>query len=625
MKKIIFLFSLLFAAWFSDGQVICPPYSYSIVNNTTLAFAPPAIGGTTVVNYSWDFGDGTSSTTSNPTHTYPNPGTYNACLTMVIIDSGMTLTCVYCDSVSTLVNSGPCMADFTYSIAGPTSIAFMGMGTGPGTITGYSWDFGDGTTSTLQNPNHTYSSMGYYYVCLTISGVDSLNNPFSCDYCDSLYVGNTFNPCMAMYSYTAVASTLSFQDMSVTPGPVTSYSWSFGDGGTSTLQNPSHTYAAMGSYYACLTVAGIDSNNTPFQCSYCDSVFVTNTSSCMASFGFSQPGPNTFSFINTTTVQGTILAYNWDFGDGNTSTLANPSHTYASSGVYAVCLYVTFMDSSSNISYCYYCTNVFVQNSTPCSASFSISQLTGNNFAFTNTSVVSGTITNYLWDFGDGTNSTVQNPSHTYAVTGGYTVCLTIVGIDSNQSTFTCTYCDSIFAQVNSSPCTLNTNFTHGVSALTANFTNTTTCTGCTTMTHTWNFGDGGTSTQLNPTHTYATAGTYTVCLYSTGYATNSSTPCLDTFCTTLTLGPSNVSSTSWNSNLSIYPNPVSNQLNVAIPHTGNFTLKLFDVTGKVIRSENFITTQKLYTLSTQSLSNGVYHILLTDGAQTYRSIMVKE
>jgi PKD repeat protein len=119
-----------------------------------------------------------------------------------------------------------------------------------------------------------------------------------------------------------------------TSGTGTSWAWDFGDGNTSTMQNPSHTYATAGTYTVCLTVTDDCSSNQ-----ICNSVTVSGCSDPVAAWT-NVPTDLTVAFTDGSTV-GTGESWAWDFGDGNTSTMQNPSHTYAAAGTYTVCLDVT--------------------------------------------------------------------------------------------------------------------------------------------------------------------------------------------------------------------------------------------------------------------------------------------
>ena len=135
---------------------------------------------------------------------------------------------------------------------------------------------------------------------------------------------------------------------------------------------------------------------------------------------------------------------------------------------------------------------------------FTTSGLTAN---FTDTSTdAGGTIGSHSWNFGDGGTSTASNPSHTYAAAGTYTVTETVT--DSGNGT---TSTKSASVSVSATGGTPVANFTYSASGLSVNFTDTSTDTGGTIGSHAWNFGDGATSTATNPSHSYASGGTYSV------------------------------------------------------------------------------------------------------------------
>ena len=196
----------------------------------------------------------------------------------------------------------------------------------------------------------------------------------------------------------------------------TSYFWDFGDGATATSASPAHLYSAPGTYNVCLTISnpcGTDS--------ICQSVLVCPY--LQAGFTSSSSGPIA-NFLQSTS--GTPSSYEWDFGDGNSSNQANPSHIYGQPGTYTVCL--TVFDSCSTDSIC--------QNVTICpplQLGFTFSGTFPTiNFAPTNPFAP----VNFLWDFGDGNTSNQGNATHTYAAPGSYTVCLTLT--DSCTSDSTC-------------------------------------------------------------------------------------------------------------------------------------------------------------------------------------------
>lgn len=246
---------------------------------------------------------------------------------IVVSQSGMywlgvqDACCTGGDSVYVIVEPNP-QAGFASSPAGLT-VALTD--TSNGLPTTWFWDFGDGNTSTLSSPTHTYAAAGTYTVCLTVTnacGTDST--------CQAFTVACV--PPQAAYSATTNLLSVNFTDGTTGSSPTTWF-WDFGDGNNSSSQNPTHSYNASGSYWVCLTVANVCNSSQ-----FCDSLTVFCPPPA-AGFSFAQQGQTgTFSFTEQAT--GSPTSYFWDFGDGNSSTMQNPIHTYSNSGLYTVCLIV---------------------------------------------------------------------------------------------------------------------------------------------------------------------------------------------------------------------------------------------------------------------------------------------
>ncbi len=143
---------------------------------------------------------------------------------------------------------------------------------------------------------------------------------------------------------------------------------------------------------------------------------------------------------------------------------------------------------------------------------------------------------------------------------------------------------------------------------------------------YTWNFGDGGTSNSTNPSHTYTTAGTYTVCLKLSGTNANAE-PCIDSFCKTVVVNSNVGLQEKELSKLTIYPNPASSEFSLLNPANKEMKeLIIMDLSGKVVLRTNLHnTTSKELTINTQLLAKGIYEIQLNTGDQLYRSKLIIE
>ncbi|WP_445722640.1 PKD domain-containing protein [Flavobacterium sp.] len=209
------------------------------------------------------------------------------------------------------------------------------------------WNFGDGGTSTAQNPIHSYTSYGEYTVRLTIE--DTMTG--LSDFESKVAYIKISKPVAAIdaptFGYFGCAPlTANFIDASVANGaPIVSWLWNFGDGTTSTDQNPSHIYNTPGSYTVSLTVTDSFGNT--------DTGVFTNAAQAIgpnpnfeANQTLIQPNTNV-TFTNTTTFGAPITSWSWNFGDGSTSSVQNPTHTYTTSADYTVSLTVSDLDGCS--------------------------------------------------------------------------------------------------------------------------------------------------------------------------------------------------------------------------------------------------------------------------------------
>ena len=469
---------------------------YSIHNPDSLHFYP--VSTVAVASYYWNFGDNTTSTLQYPWHLYYHAGTYYACLT-VVDSSGAT--CTSCDTVSV----GPattCSAAFAHYVVNNDSIHFYP--TGPH-LTSYYWSFGDGTTSNIFNPFHNYATPGTYHACLTVAD----SNGVTCTSCDTVvYTGPIAPACTVGFSHYAGSNPDSLH-FYATGSHIASYNWSFGDGTTSPHSNIWHFYSSPGTYYVCLSV--VDSSGAT--CSKCDTVRVgTIPTACHAQFSFyTIHNPDSLHFYPTGS---TASSYYWSFGDGSTSTQQYPWHLYSGPGTYRVCLYIA---DTAGIT-CDRCDTVVVAGSNPiCNAQFVHYTLNGGNPDSVHFYPTGPRAASYYWTFGDGTNTTNQDPWHYYGQPGIYSACLTVV--DSNGAS--CTICDTVTIAP-STTCNAAFNYYTINNPDSLHFYTT----GAPSASYYWNFGDGTTSTHNDPWHYYSNAGTYYICLTVVELSGNTCTNC---------------------------------------------------------------------------------------------------
>jgi|GEM_PF-2320159 len=284
-----------------------------------------------ITSWWWNFGDGGASTEQNPSHIYEGAGYFTVSLTVSGPGGSDTETKTNYVHVA---EAAPVAAFSAIPTSGhrPLTVQFADESTGE--ITSWSWDFGDGGTSTQQDPSHTYDATGYFTVSLTVSGPGGSDTETKTN-----HIHVTEPAPVAGFSASPRSGTtpleVEFADESM--GVVTSWSWDFGDGGTSTARNPSHTYNSTGYFTVRLTVSGPGGSDTETKASY---IHVTGAAP-VADFTASPTSGNiplTVLFTDQSTA--TVTGWSWSFGDGSSSTEQNPSHTYRSAGRLTVSLTV---------------------------------------------------------------------------------------------------------------------------------------------------------------------------------------------------------------------------------------------------------------------------------------------
>lgn len=459
------------------------PYCDSTVVNFTDFSSGP------ITTRNWAFGDGTFSSSQNPVHTYHTPGNY----TIILIVTGPGGSDTSSKDINIAFLEYP-VADFTAvpdSGGVPLIVTFTDQSA---FATSWAWDFGDGQTDNIQNPTHTYTTVGIYTVQLTASNECGTDTAFA-----TVKVTEPLEPPRADFTADTTSACqlqpVTFTDLST--GIITLWSWDFGDGGTSNMQHPRYTYSAPGSYTVTLTVSGPGGFDDTTKVN-----FITVKSLPTAAFNAvpdSGQVPLNVAFNDQSSDAESIF---WRFGDGSTSTIPSPSHTFNTAGIYTVyqvAINECGRDSTFRI--------IKVTDTIPGpKADFSAEPLKGCTPLTVNFKDLStGNITSWLWDLGNGTVSPLQNPSLVYTRAGNYTISLTVSGpggIDKETKDYYITVKDVPTVAFIAEPL-------YGEPPLQVTFTNLSVDADSVL----WRFGDGKTSEVFNPVHLYDNIGVYQVTL----------------------------------------------------------------------------------------------------------------
>jgi len=587
MKKQFLLLALFLSSVFASAQNCNFSYTISGAFNA-FDFAPNPNYSPNLYSFLWDFGDGTTSTNSHPTHIFNSPGPLVVCYT--ISDTNGVFVCSACDTLSTH-NPGGCSFtvtptsaagtyvfsavntsggqvewDFgdgspimtghtvTYSYSGSGSYLVcmaeidtatqvviciscqpLQVGTGGGNCsfiasstviqpTLYSfvsnvpqtstvvWDFGDGSTGSGLQATHNYTTVGTFLVCMTATDTSG----FTCHDCQVVYTGGSNGNCYFTYRQDS-ANVNSFTFDGLPAYPNSDISWDFGDGHTATGNTVNHAFAGPGSYHVCMIETDSIGN---IICSDCQTITIGSINNCQFIWSANPMHPLTVDFITNASPSATVT---WDFGDGSSGTGGTANHSYASAGTYNVCVTISSLGVT-----CTSCMLVTVGNTSGhCQISFYPDPFHPNVFQFDFLPSTPGSSVD--WDFDDGSTATGNTVSHTFAASGIYVVCAT----ESDSSgQIVCQTCVTI--QAGGSPPGCQASFLATNLGLTAYFIDLSLTSTAGTV-YSWDFGDGSTSNNRFPQHTYNAPGTYNACL------TITSGNCTDTYCSAVVVDTGNV------------------------------------------------------------------------------------
>ena len=601
---------------------LCGSPTVQFTNNTL------AMAGSSISQLTWSFGDGiTSNSTVNPiSHTYPLGGNTLFNVKLSTINS---YGCNTSDSVLVDI-SGGIRPKFTIApkdtvCTGATVTFDPSTSQVTGSTTGnpvkWTWNFGTGPNVVVNgasspNQTFTYNTAGLYTVSLTLETSNGCQGVFK----DTVIVEAT--PVAAINpnpTFVCLGDSAAYSDAStISIGAIASWLWSFDDGGTSTLKNPKHLWLTAGSHTVTLAVQSAGGCAAATTASHTINVNPLPT----AGFSFSlNCTTRTINFTDTSNGNGGVVnGWNWRFGDGpieGTSTLQNPSYTYAAAGTYTITLIVKTANGCNSIAI----TKTITIAASPV-ADFTIPGTTclpsASPVFANNTTISDGTIATvtYVWNFGDGTGDLSSpplplNPTHVFPGTGPYNVKLTAISINGCSHSVTKSY-SSIYA----APVAVISPLTEVCVNGTANFSSTSsTAAGSSVTGWLWNFGDGTTTSSLqNPTHIYTSSGIKTVTLTVTSAAGCSSAAVTgsitvnalpvagftDTInCTTRSVGftdtsvPNSGTVTQWNWTFGDVTNNTSTLQNPThvYPNSGTYTVTLSVTNSKGCTSTTTFTS----------------------------------
>lgn len=463
------------------------------------------------LNYHWDFGDGGISTLYSPSHTYSSTGIY----TVTLHDSlGIAPFC----GASFTQTVSICNISFSSptSIVAGANVTFSGSTSPTSAATYYNWQTNGAIPSTTQGTNAITATVNYSTIgAIPVVFSYSSSVPFcTLGITQTLQVNST--TCNLTPSVTVsqgVNGQMIFTNASTGTNTGTSYTIHYGNGTSgnmgSNFTNISGTYSVNTIYNATL----IAKNNVGCLNVYQFPVSVNNYSPCNASFSHTVGANGNVNFYSTYGASfPSSHQFIWNFGNGLTYTAngaagISANTTYSANGTYVATLTIITGTQCTGSSQA----TITINNLIPCNLNTSFTHTVGTNgiVNFVNTSTGTLSSSTFTWNSGNGNFSFVNSPTFTYNTPGTYTASLII----SNNVIPWCVDTASVVVVISptTNPCSLNANFTvtTGANGL-KNFINTSTGTS-TNASYTWIFGDGNSSSQLSPSHTFTNNGIYGV------------------------------------------------------------------------------------------------------------------
>lgn len=393
--------------------IITPDFSDSIVCGTVQFTDLTNIQYGTGQTWTWDFGDGSTSNVISPSHTYPTGGTYDIEL-VVESDNGCKDSIQYTITLDDVPD-----AIFTAPQVCGTEWDFINTSVGNTTVANVLWKFGDGTTSNQTNPTHIYpdpntSGVWNYTVELVVT------NEKTCKDSMTLQIDIHDIP-KAEYGYTPIICENGFANFTdssfVGNTTITNWDWTFGDGNSSTQQSPTHIYPTAGIYPVQLIVT------SGFGCKDTIQYLMDVGKVPVADFPLPDACGVEITYTDATNDFGQpIVNWNWDFGDGGTSTLQNPTHLFPANGQYNVTFIVTNSSGCADT-----ISKLVTAYDKPVANFNSVSACPFNAIQmFDQSTAIYDAITDWVWTLEPGVDVYTQNTSYVYNTAGYIPVTLSV-------------------------------------------------------------------------------------------------------------------------------------------------------------------------------------------------------
>ncbi len=585
-----------------------------------------------IATYSWVFINGDTSNEISPTYLFDTPGIYDIELTVTDIE-GLTDTAMVSITVNQ-PNEAPVAVIEATPISGnvPLEVSFTGSNsTDDVEVVSYSWNFGDGGNSSEADPTYIFDSVGTYDVVLTVTDAEGLQNTATIAI-NVVEPGNeppvavvTANPTEGEAPLPVIFNGGNSTD----DGGIVSYFWDFKDGTTSNEINPVTTFDEVGVYEVELTVT--------------DGSGLSDTAMITINVTSGNQAPNAMITANPisgdvpleveftgsgSTDDMDIVSYSWNFGDGGTSLEVDPTYTFTTVGTYTVTLTVTDEEGLNDTDSMIIVVNdpnindapVAVAEATPISGDSPLEVAFDGSASSDDLA-----IENYTWDFGDGTSSNEISPTKIFTLVGEYTVVLTVTDEEGLMGT------DSLLITVtepdaNEAPIAIiNIDLSTGEAPLEVTFTGSDSTDDVGVVTYSWDFGDGGSSTEADPIYIFDTVGTYNVVLTVTDGEGLSSTA-------SVTIEVMENTPLGVEMAAIVAPNPASNFANLQVLNlpTGVMvtSINLHDSTGRLLGAfePQLIFSGESYEIPIFGLRDGLYYITIemTEGDPMGIQLLVK-